>query len=1400
MLRPAMEPAPGTQRVRYVGDRLRVRLAHPAPEAEGWTACLRTNLTRAARAREETLLLAGRLPSEARTFAGASWRDLPMKAVEGGWEIDLLLTEVGHFRAKAYASDPAGRQHWPEGEDLGLSVHPDRLRSVNVIYCAFPRLFGAGTVQDPLSEPRAAELERAGWTAIPPSGTLRHLRDRIPHIFGRLGCRILHLLPIAPVPTTYARFGRFGSPYAGLDLTAIDPALVVFDGRTTAEDQFQELADAVHDREGLLFLDLVANHTGWGSRLMEQHPDWFQRERDGRFRSPGAWGVVWGDLVELKDECAGYWEVLAQALLTWCRRGVDGYRCDAGYMVPLAAWQYVQARVRQEFPDTVFLLEGLGGAWETSAAMLADGGMQWAYSELFQNFDGDQVSGYLDHALRQAGRVGPLVHYSETHDNPRLAARGRRWALLRHRLCALASECGAFGYTCGAEWLADAKIDVHALTSLAWGREPNLVEELGRLAELLASHPCFFDGARLRRLSPPGSQVLALERVSAEGEDRCVALVNLDPDRSGVLRLAGAEAECLRACAVDLLGQAPPAPAADGGDLVLELGPGEAYCLAERTTPRGLGGEAYRRLRAQSAWACEQLAAALPVEALGSCDWKALGALAGADPAGFLGRLAELDPEAAGRDLLGALQAPGGPEAYPRVRIWEAPDLRRVFPVPPRHWVLFRDAGPFRLSLASDGRSRHLRSTPAAGGHVAALPPRDGRGGETFELEFHRLRTEDRRQRGRLRFLPAEPALAAPVREGLLLLTNGRGAMARLQADLGAIHSKYDCLLGANLDPRAPCDRHVLAKRARVWVNADGFLTALDGDSLVEVQPGPPARWSFQAHAGDGRSVPMELRIDLLPGLNAVTLEFLRPAGDAEAAGIRSTLTVRLDLEDRSFHGETRSSPDLDRAWRQALQLQGGRGFAFEPAPERRLRAWCDEGAFHPEPEWCLDIHHPVEGGRGMADRGDAWSPGWFELPLEPGATARLFLSAGAEDPEVLDSARPGPEGTASPDLEARLRHALRAFLAARGTGLTVIAGYPWFLDWGRDAAVAVRGLVAAGCEGEALAVLCALGSEEREGSLPNQLGVAGDRRTSDAPLWFALACEEAAQAFGAGVLETALADGRTLGEVLESLGLHHRSGTASGVRLDPASALLWSPAGHTWMDTGHPACTPREGYPIELQFLWLRLLRHLARRGPASGGEAWGDLAARCEGSLGRFWLPEQGWCADVLEGPAGTPAASAAADPRLRPNQLLGIGLGCVPAPWRRPMVEAATRHLVVPGGLRSLAPLAHAGPPYAGRYMGDEDTARKPAYHNGTAWVWWLPLYAEALAAAWDFEAAAVAAARAHLADLAALLDQGCLGQLPELLDGDAPHAPRGCDAQAWSASEALRVWRRLEAARA
>jgi len=529
---PSLEqtPAPGERLLRFAGDRVGFSLqaAGADPWPAGWRAFLRTNLGRAAAMREE--IIAAVRSESPRTLA--SWRDIPLERRDHGWGIDLPLTEVGYFRAKTYALDSRGWQHWPDGPDTGINVQPAGCRTANIIYCAFTRMFGPARegagAHSPAFEDRLRALDQQGYTVIPPSGRFRDLIQAVPHIFDTLGCRILHLLPVNPTPTTYARFGRFGSPYACQDLTAIDPALVEFDKRTTGVDQFRELAYAVHSRGGRLFLDMVINHTGWGSTLLEQHPDWFLRRTDGAFVSPGAWGVTWEDLVELEHRHPALRERLGEAFLTWCRRGVDGFRCDAGYKVPLPVWQYVTARVRQEFPETVFLLEGLGGSWEDTEALLTEGGLQWAYSELFQNYHPLQVSGYLDHALRQSGRAGLLIHYSETHDNERLAAKGRDWSLLRNRLCALASVSGGYGFTCGVEWLASERIQVHANRSLAWDNPDNLVNELSHLNRLLADHPCFFDGAALTRLSPPDAPVFALLRVSREGTDAVLVLVNTD--------------------------------------------------------------------------------------------------------------------------------------------------------------------------------------------------------------------------------------------------------------------------------------------------------------------------------------------------------------------------------------------------------------------------------------------------------------------------------------------------------------------------------------------------------------------------------------------------------------------------------------------------------------------------------------------------------------------------------------------------------------------------------------------------------------------------------------------------------------------------------------------------------
>jgi predicted glycogen debranching enzyme len=1460
MDRPVMTPAPGSRIVQYVGDRLRFTLSldpqermrsrgdRPPGAGDGFRALLRTNLTRGARAREETVALSGSASADPRTFAGASWRDIPLVPAGGGWELDLPLTEVGCFRAKAYLLDPRGRQHWPEGEDVGISVHPDHLRTGNTIYCAFPRMFGPGRAERSTRRPDLEEqldsLDQRGYTVIPPSGKLRELTTFVPHILGTLGCRILHLLPLGPTPTTFARLGRFGSPYAQLDLAGIDPALVAFDQRTTGVEQFQELAHAVHLRGGRIFLDIVVNHTGWGSRLMEERPGWFLRNPDATFHSPGAWGVVWGDLVELDHRRPELWESVAASLLTWCRRGVDGFRCDAGYMVPLPAWQYIVARVRREFQDCTFLLEGLGGPWEATEALLTEGGMQWAYSELFQNYGPREVSSYLDHAIRQARRMGPLVHYSETHDNLRLAAKAPAWSLLRNRLCALASQCGAFGFTSGVEWLATEKVDVHQARGLAWDGADNLVEELGRLNRLLADHPCFFDGARLARLSADDSPVLALERISWDGRDRCLVLVNLAPEERD-WSLDGPAWTALGEPVLDLLGQpGPRARTGADGARVFTLEPWAAHCLCAAAAPAGLAGDAYRARRAQAAWAYQALATGLPAEDLGPASWGDLGALAASDPAAFLGSLSALDPAAARRDLVTALAAarPG----YPRVVHWGLRDLGRVVPLPPGHWLLIRDEAPFSASVSMPGQAaRHLRSIPVEEGFAAALPPSALAGPRPAEatIALERFKEAGTPPPGRIRLLAETPEFTSRARPGaglapdgeapalsvqerlhplgngqnpLCLLTNGRGGMARLHADLGAVTSKYDCLLGANLHPKVPCDRHVLAKRMRAWVNADGFLSALGRDTLVHFEPGPPGRWIFVVPAGDGRTVQVELTLDLLPLRNTVVARFLRRAGPppygADLPEDREvTLTVRLDLEDRSFHGETRADDGTERHFRtHTRDLDGRPGFLFQPAGDRRLLAWADAGIWHPQPEWSVGLAHPVEASRGMAAQGDAWSPGWFELPLARGGTATLAVCADPDEPPARDlhpASHPQDEARPKTDSFGRqLRRAAAAFLARRGAGATVIAGYPWFLDWGRDTFIACRGLLAGGLDAPVREILATFARLEDRGTLPNALhgDSTSDRDTSDAPLWFALAAEEAAA--GDPGLYQEDAGGRTLGQVLESIARNYLEGTPNGIRVDPGSGLVWSPAHFTWMDTNYPASTPREGYPVEIQALWLRLLRQLERL--QARGQDWAALAGRAEASLDLYWDERLDSFQDLLAGPRDCPAREARPDGLLRPNQLFLVSLGLVSGERARRAVNAARRHLLVPGALRSLAPLPARHPlplhgpggvllndpmhPYWGRYEGDEDTRRKPAYHNGTAWVWLLPAFCEALARAWDFQPEAVAAARAYLGSLDGLLASGCVGHLPEILDGDAPHLQRGCDAQAWSVTEALRVW--------
>ncbi len=1463
-----MSPGTGERLVRFVGDRVGFTLQ--GPDGPGWRGMLRTNLGRAAARRREIIdaHAGGATPD------GASWHDLPMHKTSAGWQIELPLAETGYFKAKAYLLDGKNWQRWPDGPDAGIAVHPDFARLANTIYCAFTRLFGAtknlASTRDEKTGAQIQPLDGKKFTVIPPSGTFRDLARQLPFIVQELGCRIIQLLPVHPTPTTYARFGRFGSPYAALDLTAVDPALVELDRHATGIDQFCELTWAAHAQGARVFLDMVVNHTGWGSRLQETHPEFFLKKPDGEFASPGAWGTTWEDLVELKQDSLTLWDLVAGALTTWCRRGVDGFRCDAGYKIPVVAWQYIIARVQEEFPETIFLLEGLGGSWETTEALLTEGGMHWAYSELFQNYSGREVAEYLDYANRQSSRVGPYVHFSETHDNHRLAAKtsdegqvtgdatgaipvapappaltpNRAWSLLRNRLCGLASPNGGFGFTCGVEWLATEKILVHGCTGLNWGSADNIVPELARLNRVISDHPCFFDGARLTRLSEPGAQVYALLRESAEGRNTVLVLVNTDVKKAGIASL---EVSRFRvppsALQMDLLGQPAPKSSATKEKINIPLGPGAAYCLAATDKLEGLSGEGYRRARAQAAFAVEALNQLAPMESVEPLDWHWLAGQVDRSAKNFLAAASAQAAMGKGARLAGALAEVLAEveqqKIFPRVVTWTLPDRRRVTLIPANHWLLIEDTVPFRATLETqkgeNGKEKecavHVRSIPAGAVHVACFAPRVAAGEATLRLE--RCAAAAQKISGAIRFLAGEPGFTAakPEPSSIVLLTNGRGGMARLRVDLGRVNSKYDCVLGANLHPEFPVDRHVFVKRLRAWVSADGFLSPLDFKNLARFDAGPPAVWDFVANAGDGRTVGIELRAEMLEGKNTTVFCFSRPAesragGKPLPADAAVRLTLRFDIEDRNFHWETKRNGGVEQHFatnvhtleeerRARSNASGpGVGFAFTPAADRQLRVFAGAGTYHPEPEWCENIPHPIEAGRGQAASGDAYSPGWFEIPLPEGARVTLVATAERESWGELSA---GERDRLKPELRtfaARLERAAQQFVVRRGDGKTVIAGYPWFLDWGRDTFIACRGLLAAGWVDEVRQILLTFAKFEKDGTLPNAIygDNASNRDTVDAPLWFAVVCEELL-AMDKGRDESGV--GRTLYATLGRIAEGYVRGTPNGIRMDADSALVWSPAHFTWMDTDHPAGTPREGYAVEIQALWVRLLRQLERTSsepgfPVDQTGKWKELADRATVSFEKlFWLQDQGWLADVLLAQAGTRARDGMPSDALRGNCLFAVSLGLVTGERARRCVEAARKYLVVPGGLRSLAPLPVSVPlpvrtddgwllnnpvePYWPRYEGDEDVRRKPAYHNGTAWTWTFPTFCETLLRAWDFSPEAVATARSYLGSVEQLLNEGCLGQLPEILDGDAPHTQRGCDAQAWSATEALRVWK-------
>ncbi len=464
---------------------------------------------------------------------------------------------------------------------------------------------------------------------------------------------------------------------------------------------------------------------------------------------------------------------------------------------------------------------------------------------------------------------------------------------------------------------------------------------------------------------------------------------------------------------------------------------------------------------------------------------------------------------------------------------------------------------------------------------------------------------------------------------------------------------------------------------------------------------------------------------------------------------------------------------------------------------------------FRQAPNWYRGYHHTVEAERGQDFNAALFSPGELTVTLSVEKAAMFAASSEPEPPEYAENLTSESQMlksevwkrvTGFDDAGKQLAIAADSF---RVTGVdgrkTVIAGYPWFTDWGRDTMISLPGLcLTTGYPEFARQILLSFAESLADGLIPNRFPDAGttpEYNTADATLWFINALHHYLEATGDKTILEAGTE-KSLWLKLGEIIAHHEAGTRHGIRVDPQDGLLF--AGEpgiqvTWMDAkvGEWVVTPRIGKPVEICALWinaLEILRRLADKRNETGLAAhYTDLVTKAKISFAaRFPRPDGFGLYDVLDTPN-----FHAPDASIRPNQIFALSLPFAPLEAKSPLasfiLRTIERELATPYGLRSLSP---HDPGYRGRYTGDV-MSRDGAYHQGTVWAWLQGSYAEAHYKTYGDKAAA----RELLRPLTEGLTSFGVGFLPEIYDGDAPYLPNGCFAQAWSVAETLRVWHLL-----
>ena len=541
--------------------------------------------------------------------------------------------------------------------------------------------------------------------------------------------------------------------------------------------------------------------------------------------------------------------------------------------------------------------------------------------------------------------------------------------------------------------------------------------------------------------------------------------------------------------------------------------------------------------------------------------------------------------------------------------------------------------------------------------------------------------------------------------------------------------------------------------------------------------------------------VQIEKCVFMVRGENTTAVQYALKANNVLGSRKPLRLEIRPLIAFRDFHSLTHENEAVNRLVIQHEQLASITPYPGLPS----LYLAHNASRVGQRGEWYRNFEYDIERERGLDYREDLFNPLVldFDLRAEPQATViasiqprRVSSFAQYCEAEVVRRAGMKKSSMATDEFSDLLTAAADQFIVSRGDQKTVIAGYHWFSDWGRDTMIALPGLtLPTGRHDEARSMLRTFAQHINQGLIPNRFpdrGEAPEYNTVDATLWFF----EAARAYLVYTDDVEFVRTELYPVLVDIISWHVR-GTRYGIGVDSSGLLNSGARGVqlTWMDAkvGDWVVTPRRGKPVEIQALWynaLRILENLAREFHDDLGlQSYSEMAVIAKSSFNRqFWNTAAGCLYDVIDGDV--------ADPAIRPNQIFAVSLpfGMLSSEQEHKVVGKVQEHLLTPYGLRTLSP---SDPQYKGRYRGGQ-IERDGAYHQGTVWPWLMGPFIRAYLKVHDNSPAARDQTEVWLEPLKNHLSDGGLGQISEIFDGDAPRHPRGCIAQAWSVAEILRAY--------